>query len=227
MRVLVLTKDKYLGQKLRLELSPSAEVTVKDLLPQEDGTSDDAPDKPTGSVHPGSATNGRAQDFRPATDTPGTAGEAEAYDLIFFDADSMEGDAPPGRVVRMSREAPRRDGDLSLPIPTPLGAAAALLHPTDTPDRLIFSGGQSVTFGGRIIRLTEAEYTLLSVLAEAGGAYVGREELTRRVFRGQVSGSALNVYIHYLREKLEFRGEKVILSSRQAGYCLNGKFLGR
>ena len=36
----------------------------------------------------------------------------------------------------------------------------------------------------------------------------------------------INVYIHYLREKLELCGEKIIIASREAGYRIDKRFLG-
>ena len=36
----------------------------------------------------------------------------------------------------------------------------------------------------------------------------------------------VNVYIHYLREKLESGGEKIIISSRNMGYKIDSKYLG-
>ena len=59
--------------------------------------------------------------------------------------------------------------------------------------------GRSVRFGGEIIKLTEVEFRLLSELYLAGGEYVGREALLLKVWGGEVGGSILNVYIHYLR----------------------------
>ena len=38
-------------------------------------------------------------------------------------------------------------------------------------------------------------------------------------------GGILNVYVHYLREKLEKRGEKIIISSRKSGYKIDEKYL--
>ena len=35
----------------------------------------------------------------------------------------------------------------------------------------------------------------------------------------------LNVYVHYLREKLERGGEKIIISSRGLGYKIDEKYL--
>ena len=37
----------------------------------------------------------------------------------------------------------------------------------------------------------------------------------------------MNVYVHYLREKLEYNGEKVIISSRKNGYKIDERFFPR
>lgn len=84
-----------------------------------------------------------------------------------------------------------------------------------------FSG--KVFFGEREIKLTELERLLFMKLYERRGGFVSREELFS-VFAEGASESMLNVYIHYLREKLELDGEKVILSSRKLGYRINEKF---
>ena len=59
---------------------------------------------------------------------------------------------------------------------------------------------------------------------EADGAFISREALKSAVWGAESSEGVLNVYIHYLREKLERDGEKVILSSRKSGYALAEKF---
>lgn len=85
--------------------------------------------------------------------------------------------------------------------------------------------GRCAYLDGEEIRLTETEFTLLSLLVAAGGNAVKRETILEEVFRGGDRG-IINVYIHYLREKLERGGEKIILSSRLAGYSVNEKFIG-
>lgn len=76
------------------------------------------------------------------------------------------------------------------------------------------------------IRLTESEHRLLLAIAEGGGEFVSRDELAQRVFGKSAEGGILNVYVHYLREKLEGGGEKIILSSRKGGYKIDKKYLG-
>lgn len=85
--------------------------------------------------------------------------------------------------------------------------------------------GRRAFLDGEEIRLTETEYSLLSLLFSAGGKPVTRERILEKVFHGGDRG-IINVYIHYLREKLEYGGEKIILSSRLGGYSINEKFIG-
>ena len=59
----------------------------------------------------------------------------------------------------------------------------------------------------------------------ANGEFVSREEILSQVWNGDADCGIINVYIHYLREKIE-HGEKIILSSRKQGYCIDEKYLG-
>ncbi len=77
----------------------------------------------------------------------------------------------------------------------------------------------TVFLGGTAVMLSDAEYRLLMSLAAAGGAPVPRDELEKRVFPGAQPG-VLNVYIHYLRKKLESDGVRRIFSRRNGGYAL-------
>lgn len=85
---------------------------------------------------------------------------------------------------------------------------------------------KSAYLDGRRIRLTEIEASLLSLLAEAKGECVSHEEAIARIWSGSASAGAVNVYVHYLREKLEITGERVILAKRGRGYAIDKKFLG-
>ena len=86
--------------------------------------------------------------------------------------------------------------------------------------------GDKVFLGEREIRLTELERGLFERLYRAKGEFVSREILAE-VFSGAESASILNVYIHYLREKLERDGMRVIFSSRKSGYKIDEKFFAR
>ncbi len=80
-------------------------------------------------------------------------------------------------------------------------------------------GDRTISFCGRYIRLTSREYELFSLLHEANGASVSREEICRKIW-GCDETESLNIYIHYLRKKLESNGMKVIKSHRGKGYSL-------
>ena len=40
-----------------------------------------------------------------------------------------------------------------------------------------------------------------------------------------VDGGVVNVYVHYLREKLEKNGERIIISTRNLGYKINERMV--
>ena len=96
---------------------------------------------------------------------------------------------------------------------------------TDAARLTVSDDGKRAVLDGVEISLTEVEGRLLLAILSGRGEYVSREELSRRVWGGASAG-LLNVYIHYLREKLEYRGEKIILASRKSGYKIDERFLG-
>lgn len=77
---------------------------------------------------------------------------------------------------------------------------------------------------GEEIRLTEVEYKLLGKLLSACPEFVSREELLATVWGGECDTGVVNVYIYYLRQKLEKSGSKVIISSRSYGYKIDEKY---
>ena len=105
--------------------------------------------------------------------------------------------------------------------------------PTDThlPVLLLGEGGLALPFSipdfhARLTLLLSAGYSaltpterrLLDALRDADGAPVPREELMRRAFGTDAVDGRLNLYIHYLREKLETDGKKRIFACRGKGY---------
>lgn len=90
--------------------------------------------------------------------------------------------------------------------------------------KILTRGDRSVYLRGERIALTEVEKALLDALMDAGGEFVSRDELMKRVWHGEADGGVLNVYVHYLRTKIE-RGEKIIVSSRSQGYKIDEKFI--
>lgn len=78
----------------------------------------------------------------------------------------------------------------------------------------------AVLLNGERIPLTRLEYALLARLIAENGRPVSKDVLFREVFSGDGDRGAINVYIHYLRRKLEGDGRRRILSLRGKGYAL-------
>lgn len=111
-------------------------------------------------------------------------------------------------------------------VPFPLGTVSSLLSEKGDKELLVDPKTRSAILHGAAIKLTDVEFSLFSYLYERGGEYVSRAELLSSVWKNECDGGILNVYIHYLREKLEEGGEKIILSSRKFGYSIDKRFLG-
>ncbi len=80
-------------------------------------------------------------------------------------------------------------------------------------------GQKAIIYNGREISLTEKEFALYSLLCEAKGESVEREILSQKLWGG-ADDNSLNLYVHYLRKKLECDGKKAIRSHRNKGYSL-------
>ena len=80
--------------------------------------------------------------------------------------------------------------------------------------------------GEKKISLTEVEGKLLVELLKAE-EFVSRNSLLKSVWGANNDSGVINVYIHYLREKLEKSGEKIIISSRKYGYKISEKYKGQ
>ena len=139
-------------------------------------------------------------------------------DIYLVDADSPRFSEVSG--LKMSRMG----GDI--PLPFRIGSLPELFQQENDKFIELFMQKKAVAVDGREIKLTELEYSLLSLLLSKNGAYVSREEILDRVWDGRADKGIINVYIHYLREKLETGGEKIILSSRNYGYKINERYIG-
>lgn len=83
---------------------------------------------------------------------------------------------------------------------------------------------RSVKRGQRPLTLTAREYQLLLLLLERKDTVVSRDLILRRVWnddRGS-SSNVIEVYVRYLRQKLEEGGERRLIHTvRGQGYCLS------
>ena len=144
-----------------------------------------------------------------------------AADIRLVDVDTAKVET--GEFISMSR---RSGADISLPFP--LGMLADILSEDKEGAELLTlsEGERSAYLRGEKIRLTELEYALLDRLMRGGGEYISKEDILRDVWNHEADAGIINVYVHYLREKLEKRGEKIILSSRKCGYKIDEKYTG-
>lgn len=89
-----------------------------------------------------------------------------------------------------------------------------------TGDLVLDTAAHTVRRGDREIELSRTEFALLEVLLRNAGQALPRETLIDRVW-GHNSSNALEVYIRYLRRKLEADGEAPLIHTvRGVGYRL-------
>jgi DNA-binding response OmpR family regulator len=98
-------------------------------------------------------------------------------------------------------------------------------------DLVLNPSTRQVKRGARPVGLTAREYQLLLLLLERKGTVVSRELILRQVWNdGQASNSSnsnsssnvIEVYVRYLRQKLEEGGERRLIHTiRGQGYCLS------
>ena len=113
-----------------------------------------------------------------------------------------------------------------LKLPLRLGSIKEMLK-SEERTLILHNDERTAQIYGRRVKLTEVEFSLLSLLYEKRGDFVSREDILEAVWKKERDGGVINVYVHYLREKLEVRGERIIISSREEGYCIDKKFFGR
>ena len=145
-----------------------------------------------------------------------TATDAEC-DVILIDGDDPKFDTERGLIMK------RGGGDISLPFR--IGELAHLITKEKNAYIELSKSERAARVGAGTVKLTELEYALLSLLLSENGGYVSRERILEEVWDGRADKGIINVYVHYLREKIETEGEKIILSSRNFGYKINEKYL--
>ena len=147
-----------------------------------------------------------------------SVGDEETCDVVIVDADNPRFSKISGLQMK------RGGGDISIPFS--LGSLRKLIEEVKKPVIELIESEKSVRMGNKKIKLTELEFSLLSLIMSKKGNYVGREEILKSVWGTRADAGIINVYVHYLREKLECDGEKIILSSRNFGYKINERYVG-
>ena len=85
---------------------------------------------------------------------------------------------------------------------------------------------REVRRGSREISLTQKEYALLEFLGRHAGLAVTREQISLQVWKQEFDPSTniVDVYINYLRRKIDQEGEKALLHTvRGVGYMLKAE----
>ncbi|MEV0741029.1 response regulator transcription factor [Streptomyces sp. NPDC050549] len=119
------------------------------------------------------------------------------------------------RVRALLRRSGRRAGDEPL--------AAPQLEQLVFHDLVMDPRTRTVTRGGRPLELTRTEFLLLEYLLRHPATVLTRSRLHRHVwgFDFEPASNTLDVYVMYLRRKLESRGEpRLIHTVRGLGYTL-------
>ena len=118
----------------------------------------------------------------------------------------------------------RKDG-ADVKVPFAIETLASLIESAknSTPKLSLLAKERSVLLYGKKIKLTELEFKLLHTLFSSND-FVSRSDILRDVWGDSADEGIINVYVHYLREKLEWRGEKIIISSRKFGYKISESF---
>lgn len=142
------------------------------------------------------------------------------FALCLFDIDTVQGEIPNGALT-MSRS-----NGADIKIPFKLGAVASLAKEERSSLLEIDKSARCAVLRGEKIKLTEVEFSLFSLIFSKRGEYAEREEILTSVWNGEKDAGVINVYVHYLREKLEKNGEKIIISSRKCGYKIDEKYFG-
>ena len=88
----------------------------------------------------------------------------------------------------------------------------------DTDDITVDPEERTVRIGNDRIGLSEKEFSVFSLLLSKRGANVSREEISAAIGAG--NSNEADVYICFLRRKLERGGKRMILTARGVGYKL-------
>ncbi len=94
-------------------------------------------------------------------------------------------------------------------------------HKKEKDPRGLVIDGDNVSFRGENIDLSKKELELLKLLYSKTGEEVSRSEARDAVFPSESDSNVVDVYIRYLRKKLDLRFDtRMIITVRNKGYML-------
>lgn len=231
MRIAVYTRSSFLYQKIKLAVSGTAEaVRVHSprealgfellLAEAEFAAADKDFLKASAQISDG-AKDGLAQ---AADDAPNFSADSSKFGHVVgqsaFTRELYElGDGTRSlpRIVLMGEGC-------ELPLPFTYGQLLSVIEERKDGSPALMIGEGCAYLRGERIALTEVEFALFEELYRKGGEFVSKEQLLGKVWGEGTDGGVVNVYVHYLRQKLE-RGERIILNSRMNGYKIDERFL--
>lgn len=153
-----------------------------------------------------------------------------AANLYIIDADVFSILPEKGNILRYGRhlsdtqygEEKRTVTELHRPVSLSRLRAYLEGRPNDAcPIIALAEDGRSARVGTCTIPLTPKEYACLRCLLAADGRPVSRKELYAAAWgKGECEEKLVNLYLHYLRKKLEASGHRLIFSIRGFGYYL-------
>ena len=150
-----------------------------------------------------------------------TAYEPLACDVCLFDLDTEHSTAPDGALTLSRTKA------CSLRVPFLISELYKAIEEKGAADAIMLDRSKKeARVGENSFKLTELELELLALLLSER-RFFSKAEILERVWHGEADEGIVNVYVHYLREKLEGGKERIILSARNKGYSINEKFLTR
>ena len=149
-----------------------------------------------------------------------TADSHHPFDLAIVDTRTRSAENHPQALTISDKDG---NGDFKLPLKR--GELLSIIGMKRRSKRLsLLPNTKSALLDGVTIKLTSHEYSLLSILISGGGEFIPRERISKEVWEDAGDG-LINIYVHYLREKLETNDEKIIISSRKLGYKINKIYL--
>ena len=94
-------------------------------------------------------------------------------------------------------------------------------HKKEKDPRGLVINGDNVSFRGEKVELSKKELELLKLLYSKKGEPVGRQEARDAIFPAESDSNVVDVYIRYLRKKLDLRFDtRTIITVRNKGYML-------
>jgi hypothetical protein len=113
---------------------------------------------------------------------------------------------------------------------SPIPAAEPITELLQWADLVVTPATRRVQRAQRVVTLTAREFELLLLLLRERGRVVSRERILSEVWQGETAAASnvIEVYVRYLRQKLEEGGERRLIHTvRGHGYCLGDRLPAR